>query len=84
MSKRVTLELECDPWALLAVRIMERATRDAQRGDLAALAWLVYIGAEWAERIAPGTRDSLVTFCQDILQNIDAGRVKATWDGALN
>ncbi|KXK10996.1 MAG: hypothetical protein UZ14_CFX002002964 [Chloroflexi bacterium OLB14] len=83
MGRRQTVVEECDPWAVLAITLLERARRDARRGDLAALAWLVFAGIDWAERIAPGAGDSLLVFCQDVLQKIEAGRVKATWDGAL-
>ncbi len=42
-----------EPWAGLALAILDRARDDAQGGDLAALAWLVGPGYDLAEMIDP-------------------------------
>lgn len=83
MRHRTTLESKCEPWTLLAIKMLEWAKRDAQRGDLAALAWLVFTGTEWAERISPGASKSLLVFCQQVTQQAEAGQITTTWDAVL-
>lgn len=66
---------EADPWARLALAILERAQSDAGRGDLAALAWLVGPGYDLAERLDPhGGALALLRWCYDRLNRLEAAR----------
>ncbi len=64
-----------DPWAALALAILDRARDDAKGGDLAALAWLVGPGYDLAERIDPrGGGLTLLRWCTDLFQQLQAAR----------
>lgn len=75
---------DIDPWAFFAARILEKARDDAARGDLAALAWLIYGGSQLADLIAPGEGQAVLSFCRSVFDNIETNKIKATWKGALS
>lgn len=68
---------DADPWARLALAILERAQSDATRGDLAALAWLVGPGYDLADRLdhTGGGALALLRWCYDRLNRLEAARV---------
>lgn len=63
----------------LALGILQRAKRDAASGDLAAVAWLVYAGADLAESLSPGGRGAVIAWCDSVLEDIDRQEVEQCW-----
>jgi len=65
-----------DPWAALALAILDRARDDANGGDLAALAWLVGPGYDLAERIDPrgGGALALLRWCTTLFERLQAAQ----------
>jgi hypothetical protein len=71
---------ECvDPWHRLALQALERAKRDAKRGDLGALAWLIFIGKDWADALAPGASEQILDFAAQQIEKADKEELKTTW-----
>jgi hypothetical protein len=70
---------QCDPFTLLAGALLNRAKRDAARGDLAALAWLVTDGATLAARLHPDGDDLVLRFARAALAAVDAEQVRVVW-----
>jgi hypothetical protein len=64
---------------VLALKVLERAKRDADRGDLAALAWLITAGADLADKIVDGGRYEILRFARQQLDRLEAGEVRAAW-----
>ena len=67
------------PAERLSLGLLERAKRDAVSGDLAALAWLVYAGADIAEALSPGGRGAVIAWCDGVLEDIDRQEVAQCW-----
>lgn len=67
---------EAEPWARLALAILERARDDAAAGDLAALGWLAGPGYQLAEMLDPrgGGALALVRWSWALLEKQDAAR----------
>jgi len=78
-KKYDTRLLQCEPATALTLALLQRAKLDAQRGDLAALAWLVSTGAELADVIQSGARHAVLKFARETLAEIDARDVASTW-----
>lgn len=74
MSKAQLLA-DSDPWARLALGILDMARDDAKGGDLAALAWLVGPGYDLAERIDPRAGGlMLLRWCTTLFEQLQAAR----------
>lgn len=69
-----------DPWHRLALVIIERAQRDAKRGDLGALAWLLHTGIDWAEALAPGAGGQILDFVALQIERADEEELKTAWN----
>lgn len=61
---------DADPAATLLLQILRQAKHDAKRGDLAALAWLVYAGIDLAEEISTGYGETVLTFCRQCWEDL--------------
>jgi hypothetical protein len=75
----MTRETVNDPWAALAVALLVRAKQDAARGDVGALAWLVYAGRDMADALSDGAGHGVLAFARDALTAMDAGAIRAAW-----
>ena len=75
-----TLLSEIDPAVGVWLAIIKRAKQDAALGDLSALAWLVGDGVEIAARIGgDAAGEGVISFCREVLAQVDAGKVRARW-----
>lgn len=68
-----------DPWQALALAILSRAKRDAARGDLGALAWLIVAGVDIAEDVRPGAGDVILSFARGCMQEVETEKIIAHW-----
>ena len=68
-----------DPAMAMAAQILRQAQVDAERGDLAALAWLVLTGCEIADILADGGRVMVLRWARRCLERHDHGEVARRW-----
>lgn len=72
---------DSDPAIGLLMSIILRAKNDALLGSLEAAAWLLTDGTRIVEALAPGSDAprAIVELCQEVLERVDRGRLKARW-----
>ena len=70
---------ECDPALAVWLACLNRAKRDAARGDLSAVAWLASDGLILAEAIHDGASNDIVRFCRQVLARVEQGEMAAKW-----
>lgn len=71
---------QCDPWLALALRIVQIAKQDAAKGDLGAVVFLLTDGTRIADQISDGASEAILSFCREVLAQVDAGKVKKKWE----
>lgn len=67
------------PEAELLGWMLRLAIRDAARGDIRALAWLVTTGADIADSLKGGARHEVLRFCNEIKTQVGRGELAHGW-----
>lgn len=67
-------DVDCDPAIGIILAILRQARDDAQKGDLAALSFLITEGADLSDNISEGTREAVLRFCRECWQKLDADK----------
>lgn len=84
---RSRLNSIAEPETKLALALLFEAKKDASRGDLSALAFLLTDGVRLADLIVPQSLDTstnranhhIVKFCKGIWANVQSGKLQPRW-----
>lgn len=63
---------DADPHVTILINIIRQAKIDAEKGNLAALAFLIAEGADLSDNISEGTREAVLRFCRECWEKLTA------------
>ena len=78
LSDRVRSSL--DPYMAVIIAIIERAKKDAEKGDMWAVGWLLTDGIKLVKIIAPDDTDLILNFCVSILARVEREELMCIWN----